>query len=216
MKKIIVFLLLSSGLLISNLVSADVVNPDYLITQCPLNKLQRECFYSSKEAFESETKSDCEVYENNSSCEFLAGTGSSFGGQRRYCCEPGFKNASSSGISQIEHFGSVLLLTLLLELPVFLIFGFREKKALLAIALANLISVSAFYAANFWLSGIGFILISELAIIIFEIIFLATILKGNKIKKIILATLTANLVSAIIGGILISFLALLGAFKIVS
>jgi len=215
MKKYLFVLFLILGLFVSSLVLADLINPDYLIKHCPPSKIQRECFYSTDLPFGPTTKSNCGLYKNNSLCKLLVSTGSSFGGQERYCCEPGFENPSFLFMSQIKRFGLTLLLTLLLEIPVFWLFGFRKKRELLIIILANVISVSTFYIASFWFSGFLFVLISELIIIIFEIIFLVKILKGVNIKKIILATLVANLISAIIGVVLIHLIDFLTTFGII-
>jgi len=213
MKKYLLILFLILGLFVTSLVWADVMNPEYLTKHCPLNKVEKECSYTSETPFGPTTFTDCGSYKNNPKCQYLVGHGSSFGGQERYCCEPGFENAHHLYVSQIKLFGLTLFLTLLLELPVFWLFSFRKKKEILVITLANVISVSAFYIASFWLFGFLFVLISELVIIIFEIIFLAKILKGIDIKKITLATIVANLISAIIGGILINSLSFIGLIR---
>ena len=188
-------------------------NSEYFIKTCPLNKIEKECHYRSIEPFGPKTESDCYLYENNPKCDFLVGSGSSFGGSQKYCCISGFEEFESKNpyhplmsfyVYILKPLFLMIIFTLLIELPIFFIFGFRDKKSLFSIILANLISVIAFYVVGFFLlHGIIFILLAELLIIIFETIFLRLILKEFKIRKIILATLVANIASATIGGYLL-------------
>ncbi len=104
-----------------------------------------------------------------------------------------------------------VLLTLALELPIFYLLGFKSKKALGLVAIVNIISVSAFHILNFTLNvelfyGVG-LLIAELLIIIFEFSLLAMFLRKEiAIKKIIIATVVANTVSALIGIFIINII----------
>ena len=104
-----------------------------------------------------------------------------------------------------------LTLTLAFELPIFYIFGFRSKKSLLLVAIVNVVSVTCLHSLNsFWggqlASGSG-LLIAELMIIVFETAILALFLKNAiGLKKVMLATISANVVSAVIGGILVALI----------
>jgi len=208
MKKYFFLIAIVSALIVGNLSQADVMNPDYLIKKCPTNKIEKVCSFRSATPFGPETWSDCGQYRNNPLCTFLVGHGSSFGGQSKYCCQVDFNNISFSSlfIYIIKNTFPLLLLTLLLELPIFWIFGFRNKRAVSFIILANLISVISFSVASFWLGGFIFVVFSEVIIIIFEIAFLKLFLKEFIVKKIIFATLVANIISATVGTILLSYI----------
>jgi hypothetical protein len=208
-KNIILAIAVLTGIFMSGLALADLVNPDYYTRHCPLTKVEKECSYQ-KTADRKITSGECKIYSENPQCELLVGEGHSFSGKNKYCCQPDYSNYFYSVIlSEAKKLGLTLLLTLLLELAIFWIFGFRTKKVLFSFAAANVISVISFYLAGLWLyylAGFPFVIISEAVIIIFEAVFLAAILKGANLKKIMLATLTANLVSAVLGGILYSFI----------
>ena len=96
--------------------------------------------------------------------------------------------------------------TLIIELPIFLLFGFRTKKKIGLAILANIISVPVYHIANALLTGSN-VLVAELLITLFECIFLVTFLRKEMgTGKIIIATIVANIASFILGTILINFI----------
>lgn len=182
-------------------VLADIPNPGYFTAKCNPSEIEVECSYKSKEPFGPKIYNECAKYENNPNYRFLEGTGSSFGGRQKFC----FKAVSSKDfiVYHIKTLLPLLLITLTLEVPIFFIFGFKGKKALLALLFANLISVSSSYLATVFLPQ-GFILVLELMIIIFEGIFIKFWLKEIKLRRILLCSFTANIVSAIFGSVIIN------------
>ncbi len=182
-------------------VLADVPNPDYFTAKCNPIEIEIECSYKSKEPFGPKIYNECAKYENNPNYRFLEGTGSSFGGRQKFC----FKAVSSKDfiVYHIKTLLPLLLITLILEIPVFFIFGFKGKKALFALLFANLISVPSFYLATVFLPQ-GFILVLELMIIIFEGIFIKFWFKEIKLRRILLCSFTANIVPAIFGSVIIN------------
>lgn len=101
-----------------------------------------------------------------------------------------------------------IVLTLVFELPIFYLLGFKSKKLLGLVAVINIISVSALHILNFTLNGqLAYgtnLLIAETLVIIFESLLLVILLeKQITIKKIIIAAIVANIVSALIGGFIV-------------
>lgn len=106
--------------------------------------------------------------------------------------------------------------TLVFEAPVFRIFGFKTKGQIRHVVVANAISVSLYHTTNAVLGGtLGWeyfdggltsgILVAELFIVVFECVFLAFLLKKElSIKRIVVATIVANIVSVALGYILIA------------
>ncbi len=195
----IIFLALLVLIFLPKETFADIINPDYLTARCDPGELKVHCSYSSRGPFD-----ECAKYENNPNYRFLVGTGSTFGGSKIFC----FKAVSTSAFItyHAKAILPLLLITLCLETPLFLIFGFRSRKALLAILFANLISVPLFYTATVSLpfSGLIVLVIMELTVIVFEAILIKFMLKENRFKKIFIYSATANAVSAILGSALVS------------
>lgn len=99
--------------------------------------------------------------------------------------------------------------TLLFELPVFYFLGFKSKKALSLVTLANIISVSAFHTLilNGDIVSVPQFVIAELLIVIFESLFFMSFLQPELSKKrIALVTLLANVFSGIVGTLLVRFI----------
>ncbi|MFA6436674.1 MAG: hypothetical protein WC242_00960 [Candidatus Paceibacterota bacterium] len=122
-----------------------------------------------------------------------------------------------TSLFHIEKFGVTLLVALLLELSILWLFGFRKKKEILFIIIANAISVALLYV---FLANMGYheasaksasyiwrmLFFPELIIVCFESIFLKIALKKVSFKKLILAILIANIISATFGTALIELL----------
>jgi len=103
-----------------------------------------------------------------------------------------------------------VVLTLLIEGIVFYLFGFREKRSWLIFLVINLITQGGLNAmitgpgiGSYWI--IGFIF-GEIIILIVEMIAFISLLKEHKKSRRAIYTITANLASLILGGILISYL----------
>lgn len=92
--------------------------------------------------------------------------------------------------------------TLTIELPIFVLLGFRTKKKLGLAVMANVISVPLYHITNALLAGTN-VLIAETFITVLECVFLVAFLKKEmSVSKIIIATIVANIVSFILGTIL--------------
>ncbi len=92
-----------------------------------------------------------------------------------------------------------LLVTILFEIPVFFIFGYKKKKEIVVILLANISSVLAFLLSGFYFTyNVPQIIIAEIAIIIFEFLIIAY-LTENSYRKTLLLTILVNLFSALFG-----------------
>jgi hypothetical protein len=206
-KQILILLFLCAGLLFNNYASADLVNPDYVNRHCRMGEVEKICSYESATPYGPAISSDCAQYKNIPTCYYLDVDMHSFGGTEKYCCFSDYSDATSA-IHSIVMTLLTLLLTVLIELPVFWCFGFKNKEEIKTIILANTISVFSFAFASLMVNGLLFVLIFEIAIVIFEIWFLKRILKTISIKKIIFATITANIISATLG----SFIMVWGVF----
>ena len=66
-------------------VSADVANPEFATKHCKSGEKEITASYSSKEAFGPRTYDETKKYANNPNYYELTGSGSSFGGQVKYC-----------------------------------------------------------------------------------------------------------------------------------
>jgi hypothetical protein len=111
--------------------------------------------------------------------------------------------------------------TLIFELPVLYIFGFRSKKSIVIAILANLLTVFSFHIATNYCGNThkcnltqglnsGFILAEIIVTVVEALIYLVFLSKEIKPSKIIVSTILANLSSAILGGLIINNL--LGGF----
>lgn len=185
---------------------ADLVNPDYFTKTCAPGEIEFECDYRSNTPFGPKIYDECTKYENNPNYTFLVGEGHSFGGSQKYC----FK-ALSLGDSINYHITVLLpliLITLLLEIPLFLIMISKNRKALLTVLFANLISIPLLYFATTFLpfSGLVMLIVMELIVVIFEAIFIKLTLKELTFKKVLIYSFTANAVSAILGSIVLKII----------
>lgn len=105
-----------------------------------------------------------------------------------------------------------LLLTLVIELPIYYIFGFRKLRGIGAVVVANIISVISFDSLLIFSNPfphrinnfIFLILFFELSVIIFEALFLSAVAKLN-MKRTILASIIANVTSALLGMTILYF-----------
>jgi hypothetical protein len=115
-----------------------------------------------------------------------------------------------------------ILATLVFELPVFYLLGFKSKRAIGWVIMVNVISVSTFYlttaycstaryACNFDVTYGSGLILAEVVITLFEaLVLLLALRKTISARRIILVTILANAVSAILGGFIVN--TLLGGF----
>lgn len=98
-------------------------------------------------------------------------------------------------------------LTIVLELIVFRKFGFTGKKETLGIVIMNLISLPIMYIFFFLLLALTTIwpiifLVCEFGVILLEGLVLKLISREKPLKRALLASLSANLVSIFVGGLI--------------
>jgi hypothetical protein len=70
-------------------VYADLFDTDFLGLKCAPGEKEVVCSYKSEEPFGPRTEDNCKEYKNNSNYYFLVSTGSSFGGEEKYCLYEG-------------------------------------------------------------------------------------------------------------------------------
>ena len=205
MKKFLlnIFLVLLLFIFLPKPASADLVNPEYYIKTCSPGEMEVQCRYESTQPFGPKTYNECAKYENNPNYRFLVGEGHSFGGSQKYC----FKAALTGDFIgyYIKVLLPLLLITLLLEIPIFLVFGFRGRRALFTVLSTNLISVPLFNLATIFLpfSGLVALIIMELIVVIFEAVFIKLMLKEIAFRRILIYSFVANAVSAILGYVIL-------------
>lgn len=190
---------------------SDVISPEYFNKTCFPSEMEVECSYSSTQPFGDRTYDECAKYVNNPNYRYLVGAGHSLGGGiNKYC----FKAVSTVDFIfyHIKTLLPILLITLLLEIPIFLVFGFKGRRALLAVLSANLISLPLLYLATIFIPYSVFtvsvltVLIMELLVVIFEAVFIKMILKEFSFKKILIYSFVANALSVILGGALLNII----------
>jgi len=137
--------------------------------------------------------------------------------------EGGYYTCKSNNVAtRVVFSGSFLLATfwyylatLAFEVPVLYIFGFRSKKAIGVALLTNLVTVFGFHFASSYCSqsgrcdltqglNTGFIIVEALIICIEAAIYTVLLASQIQPRKIVMATLLANLNSAIIGGLIVN------------
>lgn len=104
-----------------------------------------------------------------------------------------------------------LIITLIIEGIVFFLFGFREKRSWIIFILINLITQGAL---NIWINGLfpiqAYLLIGliflEILILIVESIVILSRLKEHKKARRLLFVLSANLLSLVVGGYILTVL----------
>lgn len=187
------------------LVFADVPNPNYFTAKCNSDEIEVRCSWS-RASLNSPINDGCVRYDKNPNYRFLEGTGSTFGGRQKFC----FKAVSVSEFISyhINALLPLLLITLLLEIPVFFILGFRNRKALSVVLSANLISIPLLYLSTIFLPFTRFIplMIMELIVVVFEATFMRFMLKEIGFRKILIYSFIANAISAILGGVVLNII----------
>jgi hypothetical protein len=107
--------------------------------------------------------------------------------------------------------GSRVVLTLAIEAIVFLVFGFRERISRIYFVTINLVTQGAL---NLWLNGfnpsasypIFALILGEVVVFLVEILAFLVLVKEHSYLRTIMYVLTANTLSLILGGYLITLL----------
>ena len=126
-----------------------------------------------------------------------------------YCYKPLWNTVGDLFISQIPKIVTLMLATMLFEIPVFFIFFKKRKDALLYFFISNLISYPIFYMFSliYAVSQPILYIPLEFLVIIFETGILKLKLKKIALSKVFIYSFVANLVSVILGiGIFIRLL----------
>lgn len=183
---------------------ADVVNPEYFTATCNPNEVEVTCSWSRSNMY-APVVDECKVYENRPGYRYLVGEGHTFGGSTKYC----FDSSKATGEQTVNFYPSrflrtyplLLAITLLFEVPVFMLFGLKTKRDLLFVIFANLISTLFLYISTAVLAfgGIMGILLLEAGVIIIEFLILRVALKIVKTKRLVLSVIVVNLISGVIG-----------------
>lgn len=211
MKKCILFifsLFLLFALTSQKLVFADVPNLDYFKAKCNPDEIETVCTWS-RINIDSPIIDKCVQYEKDLNYRFLSGTGSTFGGTNKYC----FKLVSIKALIShyLKSFLPLFITTALFELPIFFAFGLRSTKAMLVVSLINLLSVSlSYYVTTFLTLNTSLkVLLMEFVIIVFEATLIKLKFKRISTKRIIIASIIANITSALLGTIALYLIPLL-------
>ncbi|MCR4264514.1 MAG: hypothetical protein NUV98_07435 [Candidatus Roizmanbacteria bacterium] len=211
MKKFLmnIFLFLLLFIFFPETASADLVNPEYYTKTCSPGEVEVECSYKSTQPFGPTTYDECAKYKNDPDYRYLVEEGHSFGGSQKYC----FKAVSPVAffLYHVKTLLPLLFITLLLEVPLFLLFVRKGRKALLAVLFANLVSVPLLYLITIFLPFSGYMLVIflELLVVIFEALFIKRMLNEIMFKKLITYSFVANAVSAIFGSAVLLFISAL-------
>lgn len=99
----------------------------------------------------------------------------------------------------IPSIATYLALTLLIELPIFYLLGFRNRLAVGMVILANLISLPSLHYVAAYLDGDGWFVFLEIMVVLFETLFLKLAIRQMPIARIFGVVAIANVISASIG-----------------
>ena len=188
------FFFIIISFIIPKLASADMLDPGSFSEKCNFNEVPRSCL-SEGTSVEPVSGADCEKYKGNPTYRYLTNRA----GLRIYC----YKHPHLTEF--ISYHGKSLIfllgMTFLFELLVFLIADFTKRREILAIAVANLITVPLFYFAKALVptNSLLFLILLELGVIWLEIIIIRKMLPNIDPTKIKRVTILANIVSAFAG-----------------
>lgn len=206
MKNILVSLILSSSALLIFLpsqVRADVPDPKFLSSKCEAGEQEIMCSTGqSLNPAADQLKNECEAYTNR------VGYRQIYSDLRvqKYCYMP--LSQTDRLLSYFKSASILILLTLLLEVPTYYIFGFKSKKNILQVVLINVLTVSGLFLVTTFSTyrGITPLLIMELLIVFIESVYLYMFNKKNTLEKILFASLIANSLSALLGGFILKLI----------
>ncbi len=190
-------------------VSADIPNPEFFTKHCNRFELEVQCSYSS-----DSSNLNCMFYRQNPNFRFLTADGHVSvtkdgpvsSGTEKYC----FKVSSLQAWIQYEMTKVIpsIFLTILIEIPLFIVFISKKRRPIAIVTLLNIISVTALHLilASVSTTSIPLILLLEIGVIVFEIWGVLTFAKVGKPKQITLFVIGANIASAVLGTLLLAFL----------
>jgi len=190
-----------------NIVKADTPDPNYVAAECPAGKTLVEC--NNGQGFEQYRATghagadECLKYENNPDYKELYTEGH---GSTKYCYQP--TNALGKIFYYIKYLGLLILITIILELPILRLFGFKTRKNVWQIIWINIITVTTLYivTANIIYHDPRILIALELLVILVEAILYKWQNYQFSWKRVAFGSLTANAVSAIFGGAIFSLL----------
>lgn len=95
-----------------------------------------------------------------------------------------------------------LILALIIKLPIFLVFGFKSKRRLMLVVKVASITTILYYLFGF-IVGSFYVRVGEMAVVLFEVLFLRWRLKSDvPLRKIVLASIIANIIYFFISRVL--------------
>lgn len=178
-----------------------IINRDYDLKHCQPGEVEVVCNLTGFAPNAAQTFAhDCDKYKN-SNYYFLVSEEHSYGGVAKYC------QINNNPFVKYGYYIIVFLLTFLLELVVLFICGFRAWRSILAIFIANLVTVPLFQYVislpNFHflplLGGYANLIVLEVGVVIVESIIITLIAKKYNFFLTLLFVLIANAVSATLG-----------------
>lgn len=197
MRRTVLILVFITIFLIPSFVHADVMLPEYMNAKCNLGEKMVTCSYYTNEPFGAKTQDGCKNYDSNPNYRYLTSSGHSFGGTVKYCYM-GDKIPWWHALV-FNNLLSALFLTLILELPIYYLYGYRKTKKLVIISIVNIISVGLFWLYELGIgAGIIKVLFGEVVIILGEAGLLTYSLKG-RFPRLLTISFIANTVSALLG-----------------
>ena len=198
---------------VPSIARADIPNPDFLDAQCPNGEQLIKCDTGSRlNPNAPGLPNQCAFYENNPSYQVLkvqstwGGTLDSWNGQKKFCYQP--VNSFEGLIYHGKRLLLLLLITTLLELPIYYRFGFKSKKNLLQVILANLITLPIFYLISLVspIHSLTVLIVLEISVILFETMFLYHQNKTLNLKRVLLSAVVANVFSALAGSFIVAII----------
>lgn len=132
-----------------------------------------------------------------------------------YPLPPALPTVDSSAAELIPLFIVLMIVcnygfTLVFELPILYAFGFRTGKAILWLSVVNLLSVVGLHVAVLVFDYS--ILMMEVLVVVLELLLIWPLFRKMTWWKLLLGVITANLVSGIIGTLLVGYIRYLISF----
>ncbi len=175
--------------------------------ECNVGEQKASCTYSSAIMFGYDS---CKKYSLNPRFTFLESVGTDVV-RNIYCYHPLTTGQLLDSYTELisgfvtNTLSVVILLTILLELPVFFALGFRTKKHLINVVFINFISVPLVNLTLLLLHYRGFIILGFLAIFVVMLESATLVMLNGKfdVRKIVKAAIFANALSFVIVQILL-------------
>jgi hypothetical protein len=201
---LISFLVLISSIVLSFSTKAQTVDYEFMFLMCDPNEEEVTCRYNRRLNWWGPAEG-CKNFEVSSSYRMLTGQGNVWEGIKIYCYDSTLAGGLAKEYSnRVVGFLSkivvpLIVLTILVELPIFFAAGFRTRKSLGSAMAINFISVPFAHVFMFLLpvTGLLVLLPVTLLVILFEAGFLVAVLKGLSVKRIFYTSAVANFVSAV-------------------